>query len=142
MSFSGPSSLEDLVPLTADRTTAVIPVEPTSTASMDEELDSASRTSSSHRFAGWRAFLDAHPRGACARELREGRKVARRLGASATTPGADPADKGQGYGYYLSGSRSAIVLRAFCDGEEPSDCFSPTRLRRPAIRRSPFKLRG
>ena len=35
----GPFSLEDLVPLTADRNAALIPVEPTSTTSIDEELD-------------------------------------------------------------------------------------------------------
>ena len=86
----GPFSLEDLVPMPADRNAAVIPVEPTppaSPASIDEELDYmvAKQLAS---LAGWRAFLDAHPSGAYAQSARA--EVARRLGAPAATPGAAP----------------------------------------------------
>jgi hypothetical protein len=92
----GPFSLEDLVPLPADRNAAVIPVEPTSPAapaSIDEELDYmvAKRLAS---LEGWRAFLDAHPSGAYAQSARA--EVARRLGASTATPGAAPTDNGRG----------------------------------------------
>jgi hypothetical protein len=94
----GPFSLEDLVPQPADRNAAVIPVErtsPASPASIDEELDYmvAKRLAS---LDGWRAFLDAHPSGAYARSARA--EVARRLGASAATPGAAPTDNGRGSG--------------------------------------------
>jgi hypothetical protein len=91
----GPFSLEDLVPLTADRNAAVIPVEPTPPASVDEELDymAAEHLAS---LAGWRAFLDAHPSGAYAQSARA--QVARRLGAPAASQGAAPADNGRGYG--------------------------------------------
>ena len=94
----GPFSLEDLVPLPADRDAAVIPIEPTSPAapaSIDEELDYivAKRLAS---LAGWRTFLDAHPSGAYAQSA--GAEVARRLGASAATSGAAPSNNGRGYG--------------------------------------------
>jgi hypothetical protein len=91
----GPFSLEDLVPLTADRNAAVIPVEPTSTASLDEELDyTVAKQLAS--LAGWRAFLDAHPSGAYAQSARA--EVARRLGASAATPRAAPNNNGRVHG--------------------------------------------
>jgi hypothetical protein len=91
----GPFSLEDLVPLTADRNVAVIPVEPTSTASIDEELDyTVAKQLAS--LAGWRAFLDAHPSGAYAQSARA--ELARRLGAPAASQGATRADNGRGYG--------------------------------------------
>jgi hypothetical protein len=94
----GPLGLEDLVPMPADRNAAVIPVgrtPPASPASIDEEVDYmvAERLAS---LAGWRAFLDAHPSGAYAQSARA--EVARRLDASAATPGADPTDNGRGYG--------------------------------------------
>jgi hypothetical protein len=91
----GPFSLEDLVPLTADRNAAVIPVEPTSAASIDEELDyTVAKQLAS--LAGWRAFLDAHPSGAYAQSARA--ELARRLGAPAASQGAARADNGRGYG--------------------------------------------
>src|ERR1700722_17235587 len=88
----GPFSLEDLVPLTADRTTAVIPVEPTSTASIDEELDyTVAKQLAS--LAGWRAFLDAHPSGAYAQSARA--ELARRLGGPAASQGAASNNNGR-----------------------------------------------
>ena len=94
----GPFSLDDLVPLPADRNAAVIPIEhtsPAAPASIDEELDYivAKRLAS---LEGWRAFLDAHPSGAYAQSA--GAEVARRLGASAATSGAAPSNNGRGYG--------------------------------------------
>jgi len=94
----GPFSLEDLVPLPADRNAEVIPVEPTSPAapaSIDEELDyTVAKQLAS--LAGWRAFLDAHPSGAYAQSARA--EVARRLGAPAASQGAASTDNGRGYG--------------------------------------------
>ena len=91
----GPFSLEDLVPLTADRNAAVIPVEPTSAASIDEELDyTVAKQLAS--LAGWRAFLDAHPSGAYAQSARA--ELARRLGAPAASQGAARAGNGRRYG--------------------------------------------
>jgi hypothetical protein len=94
----GPFSLEDLVPLPADRNAAVTPIElasPAAPASIDEELDYivAKRLAS---LEGWRAFLDAHPSGAYAQSA--GAEVARRLGATAATSGAGPSKNGRGYG--------------------------------------------
>jgi hypothetical protein len=94
----GPLSLEDLVPMPADRNTEVIPVgrtPPASPASIDEEVDYmvAERLAS---LEGWRAFLAGHQRGAYAQSARA--EVAQRLGASAATPGADPTDNRRGYG--------------------------------------------
>jgi hypothetical protein len=94
----GPLSLEDLLPMLADRDPAVVPVEPTppaSPASIDEELDyTVAKQLAS--LAGWRAFLDAHPSGAYAQSARA--EVARRLGASTATPGAAPSNNGRGSG--------------------------------------------
>ena len=136
----GPFSLEDLVPLTADRTTAVIPVEPTSTASIDEELDyTVAKQLAS--LAGWRAFLDAHPSGAYAQSARA--EVARRLGASATTPGADSAGKGQGYGFSerlaslvsYAHSATAKAEQLFLADEAPASRNSPISVQAPADER-------
>ena len=101
----GPPSLEDLVPMPADRNTEVIPVgrtPPASPASIDEEVDYifAERLAS---LEGWRAFLATHPSGTYAQSARA--EVARRLG-----------DNGQGYG--LSEWLASLAsLRAFRDGE-------------------------
>jgi hypothetical protein len=65
----GPLSLDDLVPLPADRNAAVIPVEhtpPTSPASIDEGLAAKHLAS----LAGSREFLEAHPSGAYAQSER------------------------------------------------------------------------
>jgi hypothetical protein len=94
----GQLSLEDLVPMPADRNATVIPVEPTSPAapaSIDEELDyTVAKQLAS--LAGWRAFLDAHPSGAYPQSVRA--EVARRLGAPAASQGAAPTNNGRGYG--------------------------------------------
>jgi hypothetical protein len=94
----GPLSLEDLVPLPADRNAAVIPVEPNSPAapaSIEEELDyTVAKQLAS--LAGWRAFLAAHADGTYAQSARA--EVARRLGASTATPRSAPSDNGRGYG--------------------------------------------
>jgi hypothetical protein len=136
----GPFSLEDLVPLTADRNAAVIPVEPTSTASIDEELDyTVAKQLAS--LAGWRAFLDAHPSGAYAQSARA--EVARRLGAPAASPGADPADKGQGYGFSerlaslvaYAHSATAKVEQLLLADEAPASGNSPISARAPADER-------
>ena len=136
----GPFSLEDLVPLTADRNAAVIPVEPTSTASIDEELDyTVAKQLAS--VAGWRAFLDAHPSGAYAQSARA--EVARRLGASAATPGADSADKGQGYGFSerlaslvsYAHSATAKVEQLLLADEAPASRNSPISAQAPADER-------
>ena len=94
----GPFSLEDVVPMPAERNAAVIPVEPTSPASpasIDEELDymAAKRLAS---LQGWRAFLNAHQSGAYAESARA--EVARRLGGSTAAPGSAPSDSGRGQG--------------------------------------------
>ena len=136
----GPFSLEDLIPLTADRNAAVIPVEPTSTASIDEELDyTVAKQLAS--LAGWRAFLDAHPSGAYAQSARE--EVARRLGASAATLRADPADKGQGYGFSerlaslvsYAHSATAKVEQLLLADEAPASRNSPISAQAPADER-------
>ena len=136
----GPFSLEDFVPLTADRNAAVIPVEPTSTASIDEELDyTVAKQLAS--LAGWRAFLDAHPSGAYAQSARA--ELARRLGASATTPGADPADKRQGYGFSerlaslvsYAHSATAKAEQLFLADEAPASRNSPISVQAPADER-------
>jgi hypothetical protein len=130
----GPLSLEDLVPMPADRNTEVIPVgrtPPASPASIDEEVDYmvAERLAS---LEGWRAFLAGHQRGAYAQSARA--EVAQRLGASAATPGADPTDNRRGYGLSEQlASRNSRPRRS-------SNCFSPMRLRCLAIRQSLLKL--
>jgi hypothetical protein len=94
----GPFSLDDIVALPADPNAAAIPDEPNSPASpasIDEQLDYmvAKRLAS---LEGWRAFLAAHADGAYAQSARA--EVARRLGATTTTPGAAPSNNGRGQG--------------------------------------------
>ena len=136
----GPLSLEDFISMPADQNAEVIPVEPTppaSSASVDEELDymAAEHLAS---LAGWRAFLAAHPSGAYAQSARA--EVARRLGASAATPGADPADKGQGYGFSerlaslvsYAHSATAKVEQLLLADEAPTSGNSPISAQAPA----------
>ena len=139
----GPFSLEDLVSMPADQNAEVIPVEPTppaSPASVDEELEymAAKHLAS---LAGWRAFLAAHPSGAYAQSARA--EVARRLGALAATPRADPADKGQGYGFSerlaslvsYAHSATAKVEQLLLADEAPASGSSPISAQAPAYGR-------
>src|SRR5580692_4714208 len=76
----GPFSLDDLVPLPADRNAAVIPIEhtsPAAPASIDEELDYivAKRLAS---LEGWRMFMQAHANGAYAESARA--EIQRKIG--------------------------------------------------------------
>jgi hypothetical protein len=93
----GPPSLEDPVPMPADRNAAVIPVEPTppaSAASIEEELEYLDYNAAKHfaSLAGWREFLEVHQSGAYAQSARA--EVARLLGVSAATPRSAPSDNG------------------------------------------------
>jgi hypothetical protein len=131
-------SLEDLVPLPADRNAEVIPIEPTSPAapaSIDEELDYivAKRLAS---LEGWRAFLDAHPSGAYAKSA--GAEVARRLGASAATSGAAPSNNGRGYG--LSERLASVASYAQFATAKVEQLLLADEAPPPAIRQSPLKL--
>jgi hypothetical protein len=139
----GPPSLEDLVPMPADRNTEVIPVgrtPPASPASIDEEVDYifAERLAS---LEGWRAFLATHPSGTYAQSARA--EVARRLGASTATPGADPTDNGQGYGLseWLASlasyahSATAKVEQLLLADEAPASGNPPISAQAPADER-------
>ena len=112
----GPFSLEDLVPLPADRNAAASPSSPLRQPRQRPskrrlEYIVAKRVAS---LEGWRAFLAAHPSGAYAQSARA--EVARRLGVSAATSRAAPSDNGRGYG--LSERLAPVASYAqFRDGE-------------------------
>ena len=128
----GPPSLEDLVPMPAERNTEVIPVgrtPPASPASIDEEVDYifAERLAS---LEGWRAFLATHPSGTYAQSARA--EVARRLG-----------DNGQGYGLseWLASlasyahSATAKVEQLLLADEAPASGNPPISAQAPADER-------